>query len=110
MARNMLGNSEYLVLAGVAHHARGVHGTALLDLLEQRTRREWSVGAVYTTLERLKDKGYVDAQWGEATAERGGRRKKSFRITAAGIRALQASQEARDRMAWGTRDVRPQEA
>ena len=46
--------------------------------------REPSIGAVYTALERLERKGMVSSQWGEATEERGGRRKRLYRVEAKG--------------------------
>jgi len=93
MANETLGKSEFLVLSLLAQRARGVHGTALIQDLNSATGRQWSVGALYTTLERLQTKGYVTSSWGEATPERGGRRKRIFRVEAAGRAALQRTQE-----------------
>jgi len=69
--------------------------------IEERTGRNISIGAVYTTLERLQTKGYVSSLVGEPTAERGGRAKRLFRIEADGERALRASQEAIRKMTVG---------
>ena len=94
MAKDTLGHSEFVVLSVLAGRARGAHGTALLDDLQQITGKEWSVGALYTTLERLEKKGFISSEWGEPTPQRGGRRKRNFQVQAAGRRAL----EARHRM------------
>jgi PadR family transcriptional regulator PadR len=93
MARDTLGQSEFAVLGVLARRARGAHGTALLDDLEEITGREWSVGALYTTLERLEKKGFAASEWGEPTPQRGGRRKRIFRVQAAGLRALAETHE-----------------
>jgi DNA-binding PadR family transcriptional regulator len=93
MTRDTLGKSEFAVLGVLAQRARGAHGTALLDDLQKVTGREWSVGALYTTLERLEKKGFAASEWGEPTPQRGGRRKRIFRVQAAGLRALDRMHE-----------------
>jgi hypothetical protein len=55
--------------------------------IEEQTRREVAVGSVNATLERLEEKGFVSSELGNPTAERGGRAKKYFRITANGVRS-----------------------
>jgi DNA-binding PadR family transcriptional regulator len=69
--------------------------------IEQRTGRDISIGAIYTTLQRLESKGYVSSTVGEPTAERGGRAKRMFRLEAEGRRALRASQTAIVQMTAG---------
>ena len=93
MTRDILGRSEFVVLGLLARRARGAHGTALLDDLKEVTGREWSVGALYTTLERLEKKGFASSEWGEPTAQRGGRRKRIYQVQAAGLRALDSTRE-----------------
>ena len=88
MTNDRLGQSEFVVLGVVAKRRDGAHGTALLDELAELTHRPWSVGALYTILDRLEKKGFLRSEWGEATAQRGGRRKRIFRIQAAGQAAL----------------------
>ena len=87
--KDTLGKSEFAVLRELARRARGAHGTALIADLKDATGREMSVGALYTTLERLQVKGYVSSTWGEPTPERGGRRKRIFKVEAAGQAAIQ---------------------
>ena len=110
MAKDRLGQSEYLVLGLLARRARGAHGTALLDDLEEVTGRQWSVGALYTTLERLEAKGFVASAWGEPTAQRGGRRKRIFQVQAAGQRALERTREMMAAVEGGVGAARPVEA
>jgi DNA-binding PadR family transcriptional regulator len=107
MAKDTLGQSEFVVLGVLARRARGAHGTALLDDLQDLTGRQWSVGALYTTLERLEGKGFVASQWGEPTPQRGGRRKRIFQVQAAGHRALEKTRELMEAVgvAGGARPV-----
>ena len=64
------------------------YGVSIAEDIAERTRRDVSLGAVYKTLERLEDKGLVASRIGDPTPERGGRRKKHYRVLAAGQRAL----------------------
>ncbi|MEA3051523.1 MAG: PadR family transcriptional regulator, regulatory protein PadR [Sphingomonadales bacterium] len=92
MSRDTLGSFELLVLGTLAHLPSGAHGTALMARIEQRHDREVSVGALYTTLDRLEKKGFARSEWGEPTPQRGGRRKRIFTVTAAGATALGRTQ------------------
>lgn len=69
--------------------------------IENRAGRRCSYGALYTTLDRLEQKGYVSSSIGEPTAERGGRAKKYFRVENLGKSALRESYRATLRMAEG---------
>lgn len=110
MAKDVLGKSEFVVLGVLARRALGAHGTALLDELEDLTGREWSVGALYTTLERLERKGFVSSKWGEATTQRGGRRKRIFQVEAAGQAALRQARQLIDAVYGNPSGLRPVEA
>lgn len=67
------------------------YGMSIRQELEQETSRSVTIGAVYATLERLEQKGFVKSWLGEPRPERGGRARRHFRITATGIGALKAS-------------------
>ena len=60
---------------------------------ESQTSRSVSIGAVHSTLDRLENKGFLKSAMGNATAERGGRRKRIFTITALGKRVLKESRD-----------------
>jgi PadR family transcriptional regulator PadR len=62
--------------------------------LNERLKRTVSVGALYTTLERLESKGFVSSWTGGATAERGGRAKRFYKVEAPGLRALSEARAA----------------
>ena len=93
-----LGRFEELVLMVLVRLRENAYGVTIRRELAERTGRDVSVGAVYTTLERLEVKGYVSSRMGEPTPERGGRAKRYFRIEAPGISALNASREVVSRL------------
>jgi PadR family transcriptional regulator, regulatory protein PadR len=88
MAAPSLGEFEQLVLLALVRLGDEAYGVSIHNELLRRARRDVTVAAVYKTLERLEDKGLAVSRVGEPTAERGGRRKKYFRIQPAGRRAL----------------------
>lgn len=92
--KDYLGVFEFTVMLAVLHLGANAYGMTIRREICERTGRDVSIGAVYATLDRLEEKGYVKSFLGEATAERGGRAKKYFQIRAAGERALRASREA----------------
>jgi DNA-binding PadR family transcriptional regulator len=91
---NRLGRLEELVLLALVRLRENAYGVTIRRELAERTGRDVSFGAVYTTLDRLGRKGYVSSRVGDPTPERGGRAKKYFTIEAPGIRALNETQEA----------------
>ena len=98
MGRNHLGELEQIVLLAVLRVSPDAYGVPIRLEIEQRTRRSLTVGALYRTLDRLEQKGYVVSWFGDPTPERGGRSKRYFKVQPAGFRALRASREALDAM------------
>src|SRR5439155_17498627 len=90
-----------VVLLALIRLKSNAYGMTVRREIEERTGRNISIGAVYTTLERLQTKGYVSSLVGEPTPERGGGAKRLFRIEADGERALRASEEAIRKMTLG---------
>jgi DNA-binding PadR family transcriptional regulator len=101
MADIVLGDFEQLVMLALLRQGSDAYGVSICDDITARTGRDVSLGAVYKTLERLEDKGLVSGRFGEPTAERGGRRKKHFKLMAAGQRALRQSVAALRNMTDG---------
>jgi DNA-binding PadR family transcriptional regulator len=101
---NGLGEFEQLVLLALMRLEPEAYGVAIRDEIEKRTGRSVALGAVYTTLLRLEDKRLVATRLGDATPQRGGRRKKYYRPLAAGRREVAASLDALRNM---TRGLRP---
>lgn len=96
-----LGEFEQLVLLAVLQAGSSAYGAVIQREIETRTGREAALGAVYTTLLRLEAKDLVASRVGEPLPERGGRRRKYYRVLPAGIRHLEASLAALRRMAAG---------
>jgi DNA-binding PadR family transcriptional regulator len=96
--RDWLGEFEQVVLLAVAQLSGDGYGLTIRREIEERTGRQVSVGAIYATLLRLEEKGYVGSRQGESTARRGGRAKRHYRLTRAGERALATTREMLDRM------------
>ena len=84
MARQFLGEFEQLVLLAVLRLRNEAHGMKMRAEIQERTNRVCSLGAIYTTLERLEAKGLVSSWIGEPTPARGGRAKKFFKIGSCG--------------------------
>jgi DNA-binding PadR family transcriptional regulator len=84
-----LGSLELTVLLAVARLGEEAYGVAIRRDLAERTGREHSIGAVYTTLQRLEDKGLLRSRSSEPLPVRGGRSRRCFELTGAGARALQ---------------------
>ncbi len=95
MAKEYLGEFEELILTMVAALQEDAYGAAISDEIESRLRREVNLSAVHVTLYRLEDKGYIKSSMGGGTNERGGRRKRIFTITNAGMAMLKAMKESR---------------
>jgi PadR family transcriptional regulator PadR len=96
-----LGEFEQLVLLALVHLGPDAYGASVRREIEQRAGREVSISAVYTTLERLEQKGCVRSRIGEPTAERGGRRRRHFELLPPGARALRDAYKALAGMAAG---------
>ena len=98
MKGTYLGEFEEIVLLAVGILKDGAYGVSVRQELEDQSGREINIGAVHTALHRLEEKRYLKSKFGEALEIRGGKRKRIFTLTAAGIRALQQSQELRQQM------------
>jgi DNA-binding PadR family transcriptional regulator len=96
-----LGEFETLVLLAILQLGQDAYGMRIHIELEERAERHSSYGALYTTLDRLEQKGYLSSYTGDPTPERGGRAKKYFQIEAAGEAALKQSVAAIRRMTKG---------
>jgi PadR family transcriptional regulator, regulatory protein PadR len=82
----MVGEFEYLVLTSVARLGASAYGASIRNEIEKATGRRCSIGALYTTLDRLEAKGFVRTWMGEPTPERGGRSKRLVQLTATGVK------------------------
>lgn len=99
-----LGEFEQLLLFALLHLEAEAWGRRIRELVLERTGREVSPGALYTTLDRLEDQGLVVSFLGEGTPARGGRRRRHYRLTPAGQEALASSWSTMWAMAEGVLD------
>lgn len=99
--RDSLGEFEHIVLLALLRLDQQAYGVTVRREIQQRIKREVSIGAVYATLDRLASKGYVKSHLGDPTPERGGRSKRFFRVTAKGLAAVTRTQRAFVKMAEG---------
>lgn len=95
------GEFEQLILLALLRLRGNAYGVSIRTEIQDRTGRDVSSGALYTTLDRMEKKGLIASRVGEPTPERGGRRKKFYTLTAAGESALGASYEAIRSMSEG---------
>ncbi|MGA0560347.1 PadR family transcriptional regulator [Larkinella sp. VNQ87] len=95
MKRSYLGEFEEIVLLTVAVLEGGAYGVAITHEIIEQTGRSVRLNQIHSALERLEDKGMVKSEMGEPTAERGGRRKRLFTVTAYGRRTLEEIQDVR---------------
>lgn len=97
----MLGEFEYLLLSAAARLGEGAYGAAIRREIEGATKRRCSVGALYTTLDRLEAKGLVRTWMGDPTPQRGGRPKRMVEVTGAGVQEAKAFYRAVNRASRG---------
>ena len=100
-----LGDFEQLVMLAVMRLGAGVYGMTVRREIEANSGRHVSLGAIYATLDRLEDKGFVSSALRETTPERRGRAKRFFKVEARGVRALQNALAALDKMRKGIKEL-----
>lgn len=91
-----LGELEELVLMIVAILNQEAYGVLVMDEIEKQVHRKVNISAVHTVLDRLEKKGFVSSFMGGASAERGGRRKRLFKVTTEGSRAIEFVHQTRN--------------
>ena len=104
MKGTYLGEFEELVLLTVGVLESEAYGVSIAGTIEEQAERSVTLSTIHNVLHRLEDKGFVDSYLGGATKERGGRRKRIFKITTSGQRVLAQSKDLRNRL-W---DLMPQ--
>ncbi len=91
-----IGQFEQAVLVALVRLRDKAYGRAVLNEVQARLERDVSAGAVYATLERLEEKGLISSTLAPGTAIRGGRARRYFSATTAGVRALNEAKDAAD--------------
>ena len=98
-----LSDFELILVLAVMRLESEAYGAEMAREIQRRTGRDVALGAIYKTLDRLEIKGYLDFEIGAPREERGGRRRKHYRPTALGRRALEQTLQDLDAMRQGLR-------
>ena len=94
-----VGQFEQIILTAILSLRDDAYGVTIHEKAEQLAApKKISLGAVYVTLDRLEDKGFVSSRLSDPTPERGGRSKRFYRLEALGERALEESAETAKRI------------
>jgi PadR family transcriptional regulator, regulatory protein PadR len=104
MAPIYLGEFEYAVLLAILH-LEDAYAVPIRELIEQRTGRPVARGALYTGLDRLESKGCLKSRMGDPSEERGGKARRYYSVTAAGMKALRATHDAFSSLTKGLESI-----
>lgn len=96
-----LGEFEQIVLLAILRLGDEAYGVTVRDVIAERTHRRPTAGHLYTTLDRLEEKGFVSSRFGDPTPQRGGRAKRYFKVSAKGVAALARAQRSYQRLMDG---------
>jgi PadR family transcriptional regulator, regulatory protein PadR len=96
-----LGEFEQVVLLAILRLSDNAYGVTITAEIGACTQREPAPGALYTTLDRLEDKGLVSSRLGDPTPQRGGRAKRYFILNAKGLAAITRAQQSYRRLLEG---------
>jgi PadR family transcriptional regulator PadR len=96
-----LGEFEYAVMLAVLHLDEDAYAVPMRELIEQRTGRPVARGALYTGLDRLESKGCLKSRMGDPTEERGGKARRYYSVTPAGMKAIRATHESLSNLTKG---------
>ena len=92
-------------LLWIVMRLREAHGAQIREELKERSGRSIGPGTLYPTLERLEAKGFLSSRLGDPTPERGGRAKRLFALTPAGLAEVREAWRVVNRMAEGLEDL-----
>jgi DNA-binding PadR family transcriptional regulator len=89
---------EELVLLSIGNLKENAYLVSIREHLSEIMEQEWSISTIHIPLRRLEKSGYINSYYGEATAVRGGRRKKIYILTEKGYKALGVNKRVNDRL------------
>ena len=98
MTRQGLGEFEQMVLLAIVHLQGEAYGIPIVEEIERRTGRSVARAAVYITLRRLEEKGFISSWMSDPTPERGGKGRRYVKLEAEGVRALREARQVAERM------------
>ena len=103
MTHQGIGEFEQMVLLAIAHLRGEAYGIPIVEEIERRTGRSVARAAVYVTLRRLEEKGFISSWMSDPTPERGGKPRRYVKLAADGARALREARQVAERM-WNGLD------
>ncbi|MCJ7679425.1 MAG: PadR family transcriptional regulator [Candidatus Aminicenantes bacterium] len=102
---NLLTQTEEMIMVTVWSFQNSAYCVPIRNHLNKISKKEWSLGAVYDSLERLERKGYLMSNMSEPSGERGGRSKRLFKLTAAGKKTLVQIRRIQETLWMGIEDL-----
>ena len=110
MGRDLLTDLELMILLAVLRVGESAYGVTIAREIEETGGRSVAIALVYSTLDRLQDRGLVTSWVGDPTPERGGRAKRFFEVTGKGIRQIKDTQAALTALWKGLPELKGREA
>ncbi len=104
---DLLGRTEETILLSIWRLQDDAYGVSIRSDLKDRTDSEWSLGAIYSPLQRLERKGLVRTRMGDPESRRGGRRKVFYELTRKGKQALVEVKTAHESIWEGISGLNP---
>ena len=101
----MLTRPEELILLSVLRLKQEAYCVSIFDEIQSVTGKTWTLGSIYPPLYRLEERGFLESKMGEPTSERGGKRKRFYRVTKEGLRALEAMKLLHEKSWDGINDL-----
>ncbi len=105
----ILSRAEELILLSIWRLGENAYTVPILQEAQQHTGQQWTLSGIFIPLGRLEKKGYVESTLGDPTPERGGKRKRFYKITLGGFKALKDVKEVESSMWAGLPAVIPDE-
>ena len=94
----LLTRAEELILLAIWRLNDEAYCVPILDQVQEVSNKKWTLGSIYITLHRLEKKHFVESELGRPTAERGGKSKRFYMVTSAGVEALRATRDVEKAM------------
>lgn len=101
----LLTRSEELILLAILKLEEDAYCVRILDRLRAVSDKDWTLGGIYMTLDRLEKRKYVESEFGTPTAERGGKRKRFYKVTPNGVESLKATHRVAQAMWDGIEQI-----
>ena len=100
-----ISRTEEAILLAIMKLNDNAYGVSIRNQIHSDTGDKWSFALIYVPLEKLLHKGFIEKYQGEPTPERGGKSKYYYKITADGIRALEAVSSFQKKIWTGIPDI-----